>query len=65
MLGNNDRVPEICRKISEEMDSDKMSELVRQLNQELEDGSGKKNSESVPEPKRLVLPSLVAALVWT
>jgi hypothetical protein len=54
MPGNNDHVPEICRKISGEMDSDKMSELVRQLNQELEDGSGKKDSESIPEPKRKI-----------
>jgi hypothetical protein len=51
MPEKNDRIPEICQKISVETDSNKMADLVCQLNQELEKDTSKKDSESVAEAK--------------
>jgi hypothetical protein len=51
MPEKNDRIPEICQKISIETDSKKMADLVRELNQELSKNDGKKDSDGVSEPK--------------
>ena len=51
MPEKNDRIPEICQKISIETDSKKMADLVRELNQELSNNDGRKDSDGVSEPK--------------
>jgi hypothetical protein len=50
MTQDNQRILELCRKVSMEKDGGKMTELVRQLNQELDKVSDKK--ESQPEKER-------------
>ena len=54
MPEKNDRIPEICQKISIETDSKKMADLVRELNQELSNNDGRKDSDGVSEPKRTI-----------
>ena len=48
MTQENERILDLCRKVSMERDGGKMTELVRQLNQELDKVSDKKE----PQPER-------------
>lgn len=45
MTKDNERILDLCRKVSIEKDGGKMTQLIRQLNEELDGASDKKEPE--------------------
>ena len=57
MSPDNERVMDLCKRVTQEKDHDKLMTLVQELNQELDGGPGKKKSDS--EKSDLEKPAVV------